>query len=479
MLGAKDKKFYIIVGITVMIMFGFGYLPTFGQVTELGMKILGIFLGCIFAWCFGELVWSSILGLVALSLLHFGTMNANYVSAFANGTTAMMIAACVFCYAIQQCGLLKEISNWIIGQKWAQKSPWTLVFAFYLAAMIGGAMATTVLPPLILLWALFYEMAGKIGIKPYSKMAAIMLLGIGICGYVGVCVMPYSSMTVLVKGTAESFDPTFNFHVGYYMLLNLILAVVFLAVLVLVLRLVVGRKAVDFEMPKAQKYKMQLDHKMKWCAFYLLILVSSMLLPNLLPEGNFIKTLFSGTLGILGTLMLLSVLMMVTRVAGEPVLDIVEGIKNVPWPLLLLMSTALATSGYINSDEAGVIPTIVTLLNPLVEGKSAIVVTLMFVAFGLIMTNFINDMVTCVVLFPIAAQFIVNANGSVMLFAILFAQVTIQGCFMPSGSFVGAMFHGNSAWMRSKDVFKYVAIMEGVLLVVMLIVTLIGSALGV
>lgn len=83
-------------------MFGFGYLPTFGQITPVGMKILGIFLGCIFAWCFGELVWSSILGLVSLGIFGFGTMGVNFASAYANNTIATMITAIVFCYAVER-----------------------------------------------------------------------------------------------------------------------------------------------------------------------------------------------------------------------------------------------------------------------------------------------------------------------------------------------------------------------------------------
>lgn len=42
-LSLKDKKFYIIVFFTIVIMFGFGFLPPFGEVTPTGMKILGIF----------------------------------------------------------------------------------------------------------------------------------------------------------------------------------------------------------------------------------------------------------------------------------------------------------------------------------------------------------------------------------------------------------------------------------------------------
>jgi hypothetical protein len=50
---------------------------------------------------------------------------------------------------------------------------------------------------------------------------------------------------------------------------------------------------------------------------------------------------------------------------------------------------------------------------------------------------------------------------------------------MPSGSVVGAMFHGNSAWMKPKDIIKYVTIMELVLMVVLVGVSVLGNILGV
>lgn len=95
------------------------------------------------------------------------------------------------------------------------------------------------------------------------------------------------------------------------------------------------------------------------------------------------------------------------------------------------------------------------------------------------MTNFINDVVTCMVLYPIAAQFIIDAGGSEMLLAILFAQVTIQGCLMPSGSIVGAMFHGNIEWMKAKDIFKYVSLMEVLLIVVLCFTAIVGKMIGI
>lgn len=77
--------------------------------------------------------------------------------------------------------------------------------AFFIAAVVAGAMATNVVPPMILLWALFYEMAKEIGIKPLEPLTVIILCGIGVCDCIGVAMMPYAAMTVLVRGAGGSF----------------------------------------------------------------------------------------------------------------------------------------------------------------------------------------------------------------------------------------------------------------------------------
>ena len=349
---------------------------------------------------------------------------------------------------------------------------------FFIAAALLGAMATNVLPPVILLWALFYEMAKEIGIKPYEPLAVIVLCGIGVTAYVGVAMMPYAAMTVLVKGAAEGFDPNFVFDVGNYMLLNLMVVIIFIPLIVLILRLVAGGK-VNFVMPQRKPYKMSLNMESKISLTFLVFIILSMVIPNFLAEENLFRIFFTNKLTIVGTFMLASAILMIIHIHGKPVLDIAKAIADIPWSLILLVSSALAISAFITDDGMGIVSTIVSLLNPILEGKSALIITLLFVLIGLIMTNFINDVVTCVVLYPIGAQFILDAGGSVMLFAILFSQVTIQGCLMPSGSVLGAMFHGNNKWMKSKDIFLYVTVMELVLMVVLLIVAFLGHMIGV
>ncbi len=59
---AINRRSYIHVVIMFSLMLGVGFLPPFAQVTPLGMKVLGVFLGLVYGWCFIDLLWTSVLG---------------------------------------------------------------------------------------------------------------------------------------------------------------------------------------------------------------------------------------------------------------------------------------------------------------------------------------------------------------------------------------------------------------------------------
>lgn len=58
----ETSKFYLTMGLSLLIMILVGKLPPFGQMTVYGMQLLGVFVGCIFGWLLGVVVPVSILG---------------------------------------------------------------------------------------------------------------------------------------------------------------------------------------------------------------------------------------------------------------------------------------------------------------------------------------------------------------------------------------------------------------------------------
>ena len=67
--GKKDAMYLVHSLICLAIMFGFGQLPPMEPLTPLGMNLIGIFLGVLYGWIFIDIIWPSIAGLLALTLI--------------------------------------------------------------------------------------------------------------------------------------------------------------------------------------------------------------------------------------------------------------------------------------------------------------------------------------------------------------------------------------------------------------------------
>ena len=63
---------YIHYIVTVIIIFGFRFLPNFDPVTDEGMVLLGAFIGAVYGWSFINMLWPSILPIFLNKLTVFG-----------------------------------------------------------------------------------------------------------------------------------------------------------------------------------------------------------------------------------------------------------------------------------------------------------------------------------------------------------------------------------------------------------------------
>ena len=110
-----SKKYYIHSIIGLVIMFGFGLLPTFGPVTPYGMKMLGILIGLIYLWSFVEMGWPSVVALVAYVLTGGTTMDNILATGFGNSNVLMVVFASAFAFAIADQGVFDKIAfGWCI-----------------------------------------------------------------------------------------------------------------------------------------------------------------------------------------------------------------------------------------------------------------------------------------------------------------------------------------------------------------------------
>lgn len=145
----KFNFFPIHVIITFLFMFGFGFLPTFSTVTPVGMKLIGIFLGLLYAWTTTSLIWPSLLGVVAVAALGIMPMSEFAKISFGNSTVIFILFLFFLLGFAEEAGLVRYLGNWFLSRKIAHGHPWMLTFMILFAAFVAGALVNEVAAILI------------------------------------------------------------------------------------------------------------------------------------------------------------------------------------------------------------------------------------------------------------------------------------------------------------------------------------------
>ena len=112
---------YIHILITLFFMFGFGYLPPFGTITPMGMKILGLFIGVVYAYSTLEIIWPSLLAIVVFGLSGFTDgMDTAASMMLGNSTVFQVITQNMTAGAIVIYGFGKWFVRWSLTKKMFQ-----------------------------------------------------------------------------------------------------------------------------------------------------------------------------------------------------------------------------------------------------------------------------------------------------------------------------------------------------------------------
>ena len=109
-----DRKRLIHFIIMFVLTIGIWFLAPFGQITELGMKVLGIFTGVLYGWIFIDLIWPSIFGFVALGCVGLFTAQSAFAAGIGNVQTIMILMTMVFAGAMEEAGLTGFMADWAL-----------------------------------------------------------------------------------------------------------------------------------------------------------------------------------------------------------------------------------------------------------------------------------------------------------------------------------------------------------------------------
>ena len=137
----KGKGHYLKCLVMLALMLGIGMLPPLGgDITPLGMQVLGIFVGLLFGWTCLDFFWVSVVALLALGLTDYTTVMQSFGAGFGSSLTLQIMFLLIIVGYLEESGLPNLITGWFLTRKILRGRPYLLFAAIFTCSAILMAL---------------------------------------------------------------------------------------------------------------------------------------------------------------------------------------------------------------------------------------------------------------------------------------------------------------------------------------------------
>jgi len=439
-------------------MFLFGRVfPPIEPLTDVGMQVLGVFVGAVWLWCFVGFLWPSLIALVAFGVTDYASFGQVATSAFGNQVPALLLFSMILFGSPQHVGATDYIVRWFLTRKISNNRP--VVFSFiFIFATYALSVAVNVTPSLILMWTVLHSVLKELNYKPGDKYSTLMIIGTFLGAISGQASLPFTGSTLAILGVFEAASGI-AMPIPEYMLLGFIFSVIVFIVYCLFMKFVFKpdmSNIANINIEMFNRNPLPPMSKLQKANFYgMLGFVFLVLLPSFIPDG-FILTRLLNNLGPLGIAVLVIGVMCALKADGQPVLDFrAVAAKSMNWEIYLMVATAITLSGALTDPATGVIDMMIAAFNPILGGHSAIMFFIIMLLVAIFATSFALNTIVGITLMPIVVTFGAAAGANLPAVAATSILLLHYAIILPSASAFAAMLWSNKEWLTSREVAKY------------------------
>lgn len=477
----SDLLYWINVAITVILMFGIGYLEPWGSLEQIGMKVLAIFIGLLYGWTTLGFVFPSMLGMLALALSGAYTMDGVFTAGFgAAQNTVYCILIFIFAAYMDHCGLSHIIANWFISRKVCVGRPWVFTLMIFIAAYVLGA-TISLFTAILILFAIFYSACDTLGYKKLEKYPVAVLSGVVFSAMLGFAVFPFKAVQIMVLGSlSTASNGTMSANFGTFTVTMFVITVVCLAVYMLVLKFIVRPDLSNFDHVGdmfADLRNTHMNQEQKIAAFFLVLLMVFLFAPSLMPD-DWAITQFFAFIGGPGSFLVVLMLMSVLKIKGKINFDFQAcAAKGCNWEMLIMFCATMPVAAAMSNEDIGVINFLVSLLSPIFNHFSGLAFCAVFLLLGGLITQVAHNLVLAVMLTPVLYSFCMQMEINPVMMCTLFSFAIATAVATPGGSATAALMFTND-WIGVKNAYKYGWLMAVIATAVVIIVGIpVGSLL--
>lgn len=453
---SKDAAYYIKSLIGIAIMFGTGLLPPIPGVTPLGMNVLGIFVGMIYLLCAVDIIWPSMLTVIALGLSGYCTVADSIAAGFGSDIVWMMLILLVLAEGMASSGLGEVIARWIITRKILNGRPMLFTFVYIVAFGICAPLVTSNVT-VVLSWTIFYYIAEYAGYRKGERYSTMLILASFLTSIMYEGLFSFQSWLLALSMTFQDMTGVPFNHVLYFVL-GFVALTLMSALMVLTMKYVFKcdfdkLKTMDVSTLKGgAQNRLTKQHKGYLLCFALIVFY--IIGTTLFPEDNAIRTFLNNvTQG--GWFTIVFCLAIIVRLDGRPLLDFPKVVKEgANWNILLMCAAVIPAARALTSDGTGIKELMTAAIAPVLGSMSPVVFIGVVIVVMLVLTNLGSNMATALVMLTIVIPITEQLSISSMVVAMAIVLTANMGFILPGSSGMAAYIYSNE-WLTTKDIYRY------------------------
>lgn len=468
----------ILVSLAIILIFWF--VPPVAPLTQIGTRVIGVFIGVILLLSLVDTVWPVMLAVVLLSRTGVCSVNEAIAGTLGSWIIYFVLMSFIMTYALNESGFTDRLVAKFMSIKFVSSSPWVFTISLGVLGMLLGCFMDQV-PATAFMLAFVsrvYKELGYTGKDAYPHVANILtVFGVNIGG----AMTPIShSLAILGIGIYEGATGN-TLSLFSYLAFGVPTGLVVFTIMCVIIRLTARpdmSKFKDFNIENVLKKQGPMSLREKTTVVIFFVTVAMWILPGVLTmvsNAAWVKTFNS--FGITFWAILSVVAMAVITINGEPIINAKEVMnKHINWGILFFISIGVYLGSAMSAESTGIVAAIQANVVPLTENVPALVTVFIIATVSVCLTNFASNVSTITVMTSVGVALALSSGGTINPVGIALVTTMCGSCayLLPSSFATIAMLHGDEYSNRSK-IYLYGVVM---IVVTCLCLAFVGYPLG-
>ena len=351
----KSSAEYIKLGIVLLFMFGFQFVPPIGPMTPYGMAVLGILIGAILGWSFDskQMLGTSLIALVALAMVGYpGGIMAVYQKLMASESLLMMCLGMIMVGALVDAKIDAYIIAKVMNMKLVQGRPWLTTFLLVFSPCILGLLIMNT-PLMLFLLPLYIKLFKGAGYSTGDKYVVNVFIGSVISAICSMYILPFKGIALAFSGMVKGYVGSMWTYAEFMMTLTITcLAISALYVVFMWIQRCDVSKVANLDLsifgdPKASITK----HQKAVLTCMIVYIVGSTIISFGGMMQNSVGT-FLNSISVYGWMLVILGIMSIVKVDGKRLMNLnVASAKGFSWDLILMVGSATLIGGALTAAE--------------------------------------------------------------------------------------------------------------------------------